>query len=67
LAARKSRKRKLEHQQWLEEWAEEPERENEKWRTRTETRMQILRSHGAPFDAFEDWTWCIPDCLIFFL
>jgi len=52
LAARKSRKRKLEHQQYLEGRVESLEREVEMWRTRTETMQSILRSHGIPVAEF---------------
>ncbi|KAK7462255.1 hypothetical protein VKT23_007857 [Stygiomarasmius scandens] len=53
LAARKSRKRKLEHQQFLENRLDELNVEVEKWKTRSQTLEQILRSHGLPF-SFEE-------------
>ncbi|THU95901.1 hypothetical protein K435DRAFT_665462 [Dendrothele bispora CBS 962.96] len=53
LAARKSRKRKLEHQQNLENQVEDLKVEVEKWKTRSQTLEQILRSHGVPF-SFEE-------------
>ena len=54
IAARKSRKRKLEHQKMLEERSSELERERDKWRTRALTFRQLLVSHGIPFREFED-------------
>ncbi|THV04618.1 hypothetical protein K435DRAFT_835329 [Dendrothele bispora CBS 962.96] len=49
LAARKSRKHKSEHQQDLENQVEDLKVEVEKWKTRSQTLEQILRSHGVPF------------------
>jgi hypothetical protein len=49
LAARKSRKRKLEHQQFLETRVSELERTVEMWKTRALTTASILHSHGVPF------------------
>lgn len=49
LAARKSRKRKLEHQQMLETRVDELTVEVERWKAKAQTLEQILRSHGVPF------------------
>ncbi|KAF5328276.1 hypothetical protein D9758_017847 [Tetrapyrgos nigripes] len=49
LAARKSRKRKLEHQQSLENKVDDLMVEVERWKTKAQTLEQILRSHGVPF------------------
>ncbi|KAG7445554.1 uncharacterized protein BT62DRAFT_858561, partial [Guyanagaster necrorhizus] len=46
LAARKSRKRKLEHQQQLEERVEMLTLEVEQWRTKAEIYQSILLSHN---------------------
>ncbi|KAJ7908718.1 ectomycorrhiza-regulated protein, partial [Mycena leptocephala] len=46
LAARRSRKRKLEHQQVLEDAVERLTREGEIWKTRALTLSSLLRSHG---------------------
>ncbi|KAJ6622542.1 hypothetical protein B0H10DRAFT_2013171 [Mycena sp. CBHHK59/15] len=54
LAARKSRKRKLEHQQMLEEEVAHLKCEVERWRTRAEMGQQLLQSHGVPFDGFDE-------------
>lgn len=54
LAARKSRKRKLLHQQELEESVERLTQEKEVWRTRALTLRQLLHSHGVPFTEFQD-------------
>jgi hypothetical protein len=54
LAARKSRKRKLAHQQELETKVEFLTAEMGKWKTRTEMLLSILRSHGHPLPAFDD-------------
>lgn len=54
LAARKSRKRKLLHQQELEESVERLTQEKEVWRTRALTLRQLLHSHGVPFNEFQD-------------
>ena len=54
LAARKSRKRKLEHQQFLENKVEALEREVEVWKTRTGTMQSILKSHGIPVAEFSE-------------
>ncbi|THU91116.1 hypothetical protein K435DRAFT_909786 [Dendrothele bispora CBS 962.96] len=51
LAARKSR---LEHQQNLENQVEDLKVEVEKWKTRSQTLEQILRSHGVPFFSFAE-------------
>ncbi|TFK34227.1 hypothetical protein BDQ12DRAFT_567877, partial [Crucibulum laeve] len=48
LAARKSRKRKLEHQQELEGRVEQLERDVQVWKTRAETLQGMLTSYGAP-------------------
>ena len=54
LAARKSRKRKLEYQRELEESVEKLTLEKDVWRTRALTLRQILQSHGIPFNEFQD-------------
>ncbi|TEB24035.1 hypothetical protein FA13DRAFT_1639136 [Coprinellus micaceus] len=54
LAARKSRKRKLEHQQQLESRVTDLTREKEVWKTRALTFRQLLVSHGIPFNEFQD-------------
>lgn len=54
LAARKSRKRKLQHQQDLEENVRTLTREREVWKTRALTFRQLLVSHGIPFNEFQD-------------
>ncbi|EDR12074.1 uncharacterized protein LACBIDRAFT_293242 [Laccaria bicolor S238N-H82] len=54
LAARKSRKRKLLHQQELEDSVERLTQEKEVWRTRALTLRQLLHSHGVPFNEFQD-------------
>ncbi|TFK26900.1 hypothetical protein FA15DRAFT_547011, partial [Coprinopsis marcescibilis] len=48
LAARKSRKRKLEHQQMLEKEVRELKTERDTWKTRTLTLQALLASHGVP-------------------
>lgn len=54
LAARKSRKRKLQHQQELEDTVRGLTREREVWKTRALTFRQLLVSHGIPFSEFQD-------------
>ncbi|KAF4590740.1 hypothetical protein EYR40_009337 [Pleurotus pulmonarius] len=54
LAARKSRKRKLEHQQQLEDQVQALSSEREKWKTRALMLQNMLHSHGIPFAQFED-------------
>ena len=54
LAARRSRKRKLEYQRELEESVEKLTLEKDEWRARALTLRQILQSHGIPFDEFQD-------------
>jgi hypothetical protein len=54
LAARKSRKRKLQHQQDLEDNVRALTREREVWKTRALTFRQLLVSHGIPFNEFQD-------------
>jgi hypothetical protein len=49
LAARKSRKRKLEHQQQLEDQVETLTLEVEQWRTKAEIYQSILQSHNISF------------------
>ncbi|KAK0504406.1 hypothetical protein EDD18DRAFT_1133503 [Armillaria luteobubalina] len=51
LAARKSRKRKLEHQQQLEDRVETLTLEVEQWRTKAEIYQSILRSHNISFQS----------------
>ncbi|KAF8185263.1 hypothetical protein K438DRAFT_1541036, partial [Mycena galopus ATCC 62051] len=46
LAARRSRKRRLMHQQQLEEAMDRLTRESEVWKTRALTLSNLLRSHG---------------------
>lgn len=48
IAARRSRKRKLEYQRELEESAERYKRESEIWKTRAQTYCALLHSHGIP-------------------
>jgi len=54
LAARKSRKRKLEHQQDLELQVTSLTQEREKWRQRALTLQGILQANGIPFGDFQD-------------
>jgi hypothetical protein len=54
LAARRSRKRKLMHQQQLEEAVERLTREKEIWKTRALMLSNLLRSHGITFPEFHD-------------
>jgi len=54
LAARKSRKRKLEHQKELEEQNEVFKRERDEWKYRAGALAELLRSHGIPFQGWED-------------
>ncbi|KAF6754920.1 hypothetical protein DFP72DRAFT_898027 [Ephemerocybe angulata] len=54
LAARKSRKRKLQHQQELEDSVKALATEKEVWKTRALTFRQLLVSHGIPFNEFQD-------------
>ncbi|KAJ7608199.1 hypothetical protein FB45DRAFT_389228 [Roridomyces roridus] len=54
LAARRSRKRKLMHQQQLEEAVERLSREKEIWKTRALTLSNLLRSHGLACPEFQD-------------
>ncbi|KAK7063580.1 hypothetical protein R3P38DRAFT_2819218 [Favolaschia claudopus] len=54
LAARRSRKRKLMHQQHLEEAVERLTREKEIWKTRALTLSNLLRSHGITCPDFHD-------------
>ncbi|KAK0221437.1 hypothetical protein IW262DRAFT_1373801 [Armillaria fumosa] len=51
LAARKSRKRKLEHQQQLEDKVETLTLEVEQWRTKAEIYQSILQSHNISFQS----------------
>ncbi|KAF8650979.1 hypothetical protein AX16_004994 [Volvariella volvacea WC 439] len=48
LAARKSRMRKLEHQQKLEAEVEQLKQERDTWKVRTEMLMHTLRTHNIP-------------------
>jgi hypothetical protein len=48
LAARRSRKRKLEHQLELEENLEHEKLQKEQWRSRAMTLEALLLSHGIP-------------------
>ncbi|KAF9461962.1 hypothetical protein BDZ94DRAFT_1237310 [Collybia nuda] len=54
LAARRSRKRKMQNVQRLEEAVERLTREKEIWRTRAMTLRQILHSHGIICPDFRD-------------
>ncbi|KAG6809373.1 hypothetical protein H0H92_000511 [Tricholoma furcatifolium] len=54
LAARRSRKRKMENVQRLEETVERLTREREIWRTRAMTLKQLLISHGIICPDFRD-------------
>jgi len=54
LAARRSRKRKLMHQQVLEDTVEQLTKEKDVWKTRTFSLQQILRSHGICCPDFVD-------------
>jgi len=54
LAARRSRKRKLMHQQQLEEAVDRLTREKEIWKTRALTLSNLLRSHGITCPDFHD-------------
>ncbi|KAK0187657.1 hypothetical protein F5146DRAFT_1060006 [Armillaria mellea] len=51
LAARKSRKRKLEHQQQLEDQVDTLTLEKEQWKTKAEIYQSILQSHNIPFQS----------------
>ncbi|KAK0445764.1 hypothetical protein EV421DRAFT_1794699 [Armillaria borealis] len=51
LAARKSRKRKLEHQQQLEDRVDTLTIEVEQWRAKAEIYQSILQSHNIPFQS----------------
>jgi len=53
IAARKSRRRKLEHKMMLESKVDELEKDREKWRTRCRVLQEVLRSHSVDF-RFED-------------
>lgn len=54
LAARKSRKRKLLHQQQLEDAVVQLTKEKDVWKTRALTMQQMLHSHGVPSPEFTD-------------
>jgi hypothetical protein len=54
LAARKSRKRKLQHQQLLEDTVDQLAKEKEVWKTRALTLQHMLQSHGVPSPEFTD-------------
>ncbi|KAF5348500.1 hypothetical protein D9756_009640 [Leucocoprinus leucothites] len=54
LAARKSRKRKLQHQQELETQVNNLAQDREKWRQRALTLQGILQANGIPFADFQD-------------
>ncbi|KAJ7108596.1 hypothetical protein C8R44DRAFT_580119, partial [Mycena epipterygia] len=54
LAARKSRKRKLEHQQMLEDEVAVLKADVERWRTRAMMVQELLRANGVAFTPFED-------------
>ncbi|KAJ7512817.1 hypothetical protein B0H11DRAFT_1698195 [Mycena galericulata] len=54
LAARKSRKRKLEHQHMLEDKVETLMGDVERWRTRAMMAQDMLRANGVAFTPFED-------------
>jgi hypothetical protein len=54
IAARRSRKRKLEYQRELEEVVERYKRENEIWKARAMTCQALLRSHNIECPEFPD-------------
>lgn len=54
LAARKSRKRKLMHQQELENQVQTLKEEAAKWETRCDVLSKLLDSHGIPPPSFSD-------------
>lgn len=54
LAARKSRKRKLQHQQDLEYQVADLVAEKEKWKQRALTLQGVLQANGIPFSDFQD-------------
>ncbi|KAF9445379.1 hypothetical protein P691DRAFT_272372 [Macrolepiota fuliginosa MF-IS2] len=54
LAARKSRQRKLRHQQDLETQVSALTAEREKWRQRALTLQGVLQANGIPFAEFQD-------------
>jgi hypothetical protein len=54
IAARKSRKRKLEHQQALEDEIGVLKGEVERWKTRALLGQDLLRANGVAFTPFED-------------
>lgn len=54
IAARRSRKRKLEYQRELEESVEQYKRESEMWKSRAMTYQALLRSHNVEYPEFPD-------------
>lgn len=54
VAARRSRKRKLQYQQDLEQKVERLQRESDVWRTRATLCQNMLIQHGVPFTPFPD-------------
>jgi len=54
LAARKSRKRKLQHQQELENEVADLSADREKWKQRALTLQGVLQANGIPFSDFQD-------------
>ncbi|KAG2138606.1 uncharacterized protein EDB93DRAFT_1242082 [Suillus bovinus] len=54
IAARRSRKRKLEYQRELEESIEQYKRESEIWKSRAMTYQALLRSHNVEYPEFPD-------------
>jgi antitoxin component of MazEF toxin-antitoxin module len=54
IAARRSRKRKLEYQRELEESVEQYKRESEIWKARAMTCQALLRSHTIECPEFPD-------------
>ncbi|XP_006462994.1 hypothetical protein AGABI2DRAFT_194037 [Agaricus bisporus var. bisporus H97] len=54
LAARKSRKRKLQHQQELENQVSDLANDRDKWKERALTLQRILQANGIPFSEFQD-------------
>ncbi|KAJ6514514.1 hypothetical protein DFH09DRAFT_1135949 [Mycena vulgaris] len=54
LAARKSRKRKLEHQQMLEDEIAVLKGDVDRWKTRAMMAQDLLQANGVPFTPFED-------------
>jgi hypothetical protein len=54
IAARKSRKRKLEHQQWLEGELEKVKRDRDLWKVRAMTLRGVLKGKGED-GGMDEW------------